>query len=164
MADVKPFYPSIITPTITVAGLAHDASLLIGQQSTAITSDVLDYSVRGKIRTGTGPTTGRAIELWAVASWDGGTTWPNAFGASNAGRTISSAENKNQICRLVASIATVATSDQDYPFSCESLAAIFAGKLPKSWVLWLVHSTGVPLNATAGNHSIQIEPYYETVT
>ena len=164
MADIKPFYPSIITPTITIASLGSDTSLLIGQQSTSITSDVLDYSIRGKIRTGTSPTTGRVIELWAVASWDGGTTWPDAFGATNAGRTIASSENKNQICKLVASIATVATSNQDYPFSCESLAAIFGGKLPKSWVLWLAHSTGAALNATAGNHSIQIEPYYETVT
>ncbi len=164
MADIKPFYPSIITPTITIAGLASDTSLLIGQQSTSITTDALDYAIRGKFRTGTNPTTGRVIELWAVGSWDGGTTWPDAFGATNAGRTIASAENKLQICRPVASISTVATSDRDYPFSCESLAAVFNGKLPKSWVLWLTHSTVAALNATAGNHSIQIEPYYETVT
>ena len=165
MADIKPSYPSIITPTITIAGLASDTSLLIGRQGSKIITNVLDYSVRGKFRTGsTGLVAGRLIELWAVASWDGGTTWPDGFGDADAARTISQAENKNQCFRLIASIATSATVNTDYPFSCESIAAIFNGKMPGAWVPWLTQSTGGALNATASNHSIQIEPYYETVT
>ncbi len=63
----------------------------------------MDYLISGKIRTGTSPTAGRSIEVWAVGSWDG-TLWPDVFDGTESAETITSAEIKNSICRLVASM------------------------------------------------------------
>jgi len=35
--------------------------------------------------------------------------------------------------------------------------------MPPKWVIFITHNTGVNLNATAGNHQIRVQPYYETV-
>ena len=166
MADVKSKYATAVDATITLASLASDTNLLAGQESTAIDNSsnlYLDYLVSGKITTGTTPTTARSIQVWAVGSWDG-TTYPDVFDGTDSAETITSANHKNSICRFVAEMATDATSDRTYHFGPVSIASVFGGVVPVKFVLFVTHNTAVALNATAGNHQIRIQPYYETVT
>jgi len=165
MADVLLAYPAAFDATITVASLASDTNLLTGRESNAIsnlTNKYLDYLISGKFRTGASPTSGRVIQLWSVASWDG-TNWPDVFDGTDSAETITSANHKNAICRLVAELVTDATSDRDYHFSGVSIRDLFGGTVPAAFGFFVTHSTGVALNSTAGNHQIRIQPVYETV-
>lgn len=166
MADVKANYPSASDVTITLASLASDTNLLTGRESTAVDNSsnlYLDYLISGKITTGTSPTTAKSIQVWAVGSWDG-TNWPDVFDGTDSAETITSANHKNSVCRFLAEMATDATSDRTYHFGPVSIASAFGGVLPKSFVVFVTHSTAVNLNSTAGNHQIRLQPYYETVT
>lgn len=166
MADVKLFYGTASDVTITLASLASDTNLLTGRESTAIdntSSLVLDYLVSGKITAGTSPTASRSIEVWAVGSWDG-TNWPDVFDGTDSGETITSADIKASVCRLLAAMATANTSDRTYHFGPVSLAAAFGGVVPPKVVVFVTHSTGVALNSTSGNHQIRLQPVYQTVT
>jgi len=165
MADILLAYPSATDATITLASLASDTNLLAGAESTAIsntTAKYLDYLISGKIRTGTSPTTAKSIQVWAVASWDG-TNWPDVFDGTASAETITTANHKNAICRLVSEMATDATSNQDYHFAGVSIRDLFGGTCPPAFVLFVTHNTGVALNATAGNHQIRIQGAYETI-
>ena len=166
MADIKLAYGTASDATITLASLASDTNLLAGRESSAIDNSstlALDYLVSGKVTAGTSPTASRSIEVWAVGSWDG-TTWPDVFDGTDSDETITSADIKASTCRLLAAMATSNTSDRGYFFGPVSVAAAFGGVVPKKFVIFVVHNTGVALNATAGNHQIRIQPVYETVT
>ena len=166
MADVKANYPAASDATITLASLASDANLLQGRESSEVvnTSNLyLDYLISGKITTGTTPTVSKVIEVWAIGSWDG-TNWPDVFDGTDSAETITSADIKNSVCRLVASMTVSATSNVTYPFGPVSLASLFGGVVPTKFVFFVTHSTVAALNATAGNQQIRIQPYYETVT
>lgn len=162
--DIKLFYGTPADVTITLASLATSPSLLTGRESNAVdnTSDlVLDYLVSGKITTGTSPTTAKTIQVWCVPSWDG-TTWPDVFDGTDSSEAPI-VEIKNVVCRLVASISTIATSDLTYHFAAVSIASLFGGVVPPKFVFWVTHDTAVNLNSTAGNHQIRILPVYEKV-
>lgn len=166
MADVKTAYGTPADATITLASLASDTSLLAGRGSTAIvntTTLALDYLVSGRITVGTTPTTARQIEVWVVGRWDA-TNWPDVFDGTDSAETITSAEIKTTICRLVASIPTVATSDRTYPFGPVSIASLFGGVIPQAFEFFVTHNTAVNLNSTAGNHQIRVQPVFQTVT
>lgn len=161
--DVKLVYAAAADVTITLASLATSSTLLTGRESTAVdntTTLATDYLVSGKITTGTSPTTAKSIQVWAVASWDG-TTYPDVFDGTDSAETTT-AEMKNIVCRLVASIATIATSDLTYHFAGVSIARIF-GTVPPKFVFFVTHDTAVNLNSTAGNHQIRVQPVYENV-
>jgi hypothetical protein len=166
MADIKVAYGTASDLTITLASLASDTNLLTGRESATIDNTstlALDVLVSGKVTAGTSPTASRSIEVWAVGSWDG-TNWPDVFDGTESAETITSADIKASICRFVAAMATANTSDRTYHFGPVSLAAAFGGVLPPKVVLFVTHSIGVALNATAGNHQIRLQPVYETVT
>lgn len=162
--DIKLVYPSQDAVTITLASLNYDNSKLQGQESTAIdnTSNLyLDYLVSGKVTTGTNPTASKSIEVWAVG-YDGA-AWPDVFDGTDSAETITSAEIKASVCKLVASIATTNTSNRTYPFGPVSLSAVFGGAIPPKFVFFVTHDTGQTLNATAGNHAIVVQPVYWNV-
>lgn len=166
MADIKANYPAASDATITLASLASDTNLLQGRESSEVANAsnlYLDYLISGKITTGTSPTASRVIEVWAVGSWDG-TNWPDVFDGTDSAETITSADIKNSVCRLVASMVVSATSNVTYPFGPVSLASLFGGVVPPKFVFFVTHSTVASLNATASNQQIRIQPYYETVT
>ena len=146
-------YGSKTTLTAAVESLASDTNLLAGIESSVIdntTNGFADILVSGKVTTGTSPTSARQIEVWAVA-WDGA-NWPDVFDGTSSGETITSADIKTAICRVVAIMPTNNTSDRAYHFAGVSLRGAFGGCLPSKVVLFVVHNTGVALNATAANH------------
>lgn len=157
-------YGSKTTLTAAVASLASDTNLLAGIESSIIdnsTDGFDDILISGKITTGTSPTTAKQIEVWAVA-WDGA-NWPDVFDGTTSAETITSSDIKNAICKPVAILGTNNTSDRTYHFSGVSLREAFRGDLPSKVVLFVVHNTGVNLNATAGNHELSYVGIYPQV-
>ena len=157
-------YGSKTTITAAVANLASDTNLLAGIESSVIdnsTDGFDDILLSGKVTTGTSPTAAKQIEVWAVA-WDGA-NWPDVFDGTTSAETITSSDIKNAICKPVAIMATNNTSDRTYHFSGVSLREAFRGDLPSKVVLFVVHNTGVNLNATAGNHELSYVGIYPQV-
>lgn len=147
-------YGSWTALTLGAASLASDANLLAGRESSAVdntTNKYLDVQVAGKVTVGTSPTAGKTIELWAYASFDATPTYPDVLDGTDSAETITSTNVKNSALRLVWSTTVDATSDRVYYIPPTSLAQLF-GQVPSNWGLFLVHNTGVALNATAGNH------------
>jgi hypothetical protein len=162
--DTKIEYAASSNLTITLASLASDTNLLAGRESSEVdntTNKYVDYLLCGKITTGTSPTASRIIEVWVVGLMDD-STYPDVFDGTDSAETITNAGIKNSICRLAASIDTVATSDLAYPFGPVSVASLFGGRIPKKFVVFVTHSTAVNLNSTTGNHQITVTPIYYT--
>jgi hypothetical protein len=164
MSDIKTKYPatSSVALTLTLASLASDTSLLAGRASTAVdnTSNLdIDHLVSGMITTGTSPTVSTKIEVWAYASMKTATgtpTYPDSITGTDANKSITSANVKAPMLRLVAVLTVDATSNRGYYFGPVSIAQLFGG-MPKFWGLFVVHNTAVALNATGGNHVIEYE-------
>ena len=158
MPTATPLYGAATTMTMTLASLASDANLLIGRESTAVsnvTDDAIDALVGGKVTTGTTPTTGKQIEIWAYGSYDGTSYTASATG-TDAGLTLTAP--RKSLLRLLQIIPTDATSNVTHAWGPFSIAQAFGGFMPRNWGLWIVHNTGVVLNATAGNHEVKYIP------
>jgi hypothetical protein len=167
--DIKLAYGTPSDVTITLAALGSSGTKLDGQESTALvntTNLFTDYLVSGKVTVGTSPTASKSIEIWAVGAWDTTVSplLPDGFSGVNSTQTLTSAEIKNSICKLVASMATTNNSDRTYPFGPVSLASLFGGVIPPQVVFFVTHDTGVALHATGSNHQIRIQPIYENVS
>lgn len=164
MADIKTKYPatSSVALAIALASLASDVNLLAGRESGAVDNTGnadLDHLVSGMITTGTTPTVGKVIEVWAYASFRtaaGVPTYPDVLDGTDSAETVTSANVKMSALRLVGSITVDATSDRAYYFAPVSIASLF-GAMPKFWGLFVVQNTGAALHATAGNHVIEYE-------
>lgn len=164
-ADIKIAYAASAAYTITLASLATSATLVAGQESTAIdntTNKYLDYLVGGKITTGTTPTTAKSIQIWAYGSVNDSPTYPDVFDGTDSAETVTSGDIRNAGLNFLGDTAIDATSDRAYWFRPVSLAAIFGGALPKFHGLWVTHDTAVNLNATGGNHVLNYTPVYAT--
>jgi len=158
MSTASPTLGTIVTHTIGVASLASDTNLLAGRQGTAIdqigTDDAIDALVGGKITAGTSPTTGKQIEIWAYGSYDGGTTYNDQITGTDGNVTLIS----KSLLRLLTIIPTTSTSNAAYNWGPYSVAQAFGGIVPSKWGIYVVHNTGVNLNATAGNHNVKHYP------
>lgn len=151
--------------TITLASLATSSGLTVGRCSTsnsnATNKDEI-LAVSGQVTCGTTTTAG-VMELWAFAQ-RADSTWPDLFTAaytgSDGGFTIRSRDILRAGAVLVGS-ATVAASLTSVPFTfaARDLSELF-GFPPKEHALFFVHSSGVNLNSTAGNHSIDLMSAY----
>lgn len=162
--DIRWKYGTTATITASVASLASDTNLLAGIESAPVdnrTDNFEDHILSGKFTTGTSPTASRQIEVWAVA-WDSN-AWPDVFDGTSSAETITSADIKNALCKAVAVLPTNNTSDRTYSFTGVSMKTVFGGVLPSQYVLFIVHNTGVALNATAGNHELRYQGIYPQV-
>ena len=165
-SNIKTAYGSSVNLTITLASLATDTNLLAGRASTAIdetTNLYIDELLEGFISTGTSPTTAKEIDVWVYGSTDDVPTYPDGVTGSDANKTMTTVNILNTGLKLVASIATTATSNEKGYFGPISVASLFGGVLPKKWGVFVVHNSAVNLNATAGNHQITATPTYLTV-
>lgn len=166
MATVQILYPATGTTalTISLASLADDnTNGVVGRQSDAVTNASnldIDHSLAGKIRVGTSPTAGRAIELWVVAPVaiaSGTPTWPDTFGSSDAARTVTSRNVLFSAAAPLPSLIVDSTSNRDFFLRPTSIASLFGGVLPRQWVLWVLNRTGVALNATGSESWFEYE-------
>lgn len=152
----SPANQAAVTHTITLTGLASDTNLVAGRAGTAIdnaTDDAIDSVVGGKVTTGTSPTAARQIEIWVYGSYDG-TTYSGAATGSDANLTPA----EKTLLKLLTIIPTVNTSDKTYPWGPFSVAQAFGGTMPRKWGVYIVHNTGVNLNATGSNHEVKHTP------
>lgn len=161
MANIKTEYAASGALTITLTSLATSATLVAGQESTAVantTTKYLDYLVAGKITTGTTPTAG-VIEIWAYGSVEDTPTYPDVFDGTDSAETVTSRDILTAGLAWVATLVTDTTSDRTYWFGPVSLAGAFSrlygGGLfvPKNWGIFVTHNTVAALNVTAGNHA-----------
>ena len=105
---------------------------------------------------GTSPTAG-TLALYAfslVKRASSVNTYPIAgatvLGASDAAATFDA--EQLQTIPLIWGASNNVTSNRAYPILVRSLASYFGGTLPMFMGLFFVHSSGVNLNSTAGNH------------
>jgi hypothetical protein len=165
-ADVKLAYASSATLTLTATGLASDTNLLAGRESSAVSnsSNYPEVIFAAKATTGTSPTTGRVIELWQYGSCDDTPVYPDVFDGTESAETVTSADIKASALRLIDVLPTSNTSNVTYWTGPKGMAQLQGGlALPKNWGIFLTHSTGVNLNATASNHAFYYTPVYQTV-
>jgi hypothetical protein len=157
MTTATPANQTVVTHTITLASLASDTGLVAGREGTAIdnngTDDAIDAMVGGKVTTGTSPTAARQIEIWLAGSYDG-TTFSGGATGSDANLTPS----EKTLLKLLQIIPTSNTSNKTYQWGPFSVAQAFGGCMPRKWSVFIVHNTGVALNATGGNHEVKHTP------
>jgi hypothetical protein len=147
--------------TITLASLATSSTWLAGRESTAIdnsTNKYLDYLLAGNVTVGTTPTASTEIRVYVVAMVDD-TVWPDVFDGTDSVETVTSAGVGSGFLKLAAvMLCDATTSDRAYPFGPISVASLFGGVCPRKFVVFVTHNTGVNLNATGGNHYVNITP------
>jgi hypothetical protein len=163
VTTASPAYQTNVTHTITLASLASDTNLVAGREGTAIdnagTDDAIDAMVGGKVTTGTSPTAARQIEVWVAGSYDG-----TSFSGGATGADANLTPQEKTLLKLLTVIPTANTSNKTYTWGPFSVAQAFGGTLPRKWSVYVVHNTGVALNATGGNHEVKHTPVkYESV-
>lgn len=151
--------------TITLASLASSSGLTVGRCSTSYSNATNKDEIQalaGQITVGTTTTAG-VIEVWVFAQRKD-STWPDLFTAAytgaDSGFTVRSRDILFAGARNIASM-TVAASLTSIPFSFgpREVGELF-GYPPKEWAVFVTHSTGVNLNSTGSNHSIDLSPAY----
>lgn len=157
MATASPSFGTRVTHTITLASLASDTNLVAGREGTAIdqkdVDDAIDALAGGTVTTGTGPTASRQIEVWVYGSYD-----DTNFSGSATGSDANLTPSEKTLMRLLTIIPVGSTSDKAYKWGPFSIAQAFGGILPVQWGIYIVHNTGVNLNATVGNHEVEHYP------
>lgn len=123
----------------------------------------LDYLLAGKISAGSSPTNDTRIQICVVGIMED-STWPDVFDGTASAETVTSAKIKNSICKIVADITIDGTTNQAYPFGPVSVAKAFDGTLPKKFVVFVTHNTGVNLRNSSPDQAIYITPVYATVS
>ena len=158
MANVKQAFNTAATFTCSLASLANSTAG-VGRQSTVIDNSsglYVDALVTIKIKTGGSGTSATGfITVYAFGTTDGGTTYTDNAGASDAGLTVSAS-------RVIGTFPAVANATT-YVSQQMSVAAAFGGKLPAKWGIVVVNSSGGTLDTTEGNHAKQYQEVYYTV-
>lgn len=166
MADIKTEYAASAAMTITLAALASSATRVAGRESDAVNNTAnlyLDYLVAGKVTTGTNPTVNKQIDVWVYASLEDTPTYPDVMDGADSAETWTSVDIRNAGAVLAAVVTTDATSDRTYWFKPFSIAAMFGGRMPKYFGIWVTHDTGVNLNNVGSNQAFWYTPVYADV-
>jgi hypothetical protein len=147
-----------------LASLATSSGLVAGWSLAEVdnTSNLyLDYYITGSVMVGTTPTANTVIEVWAIPKKTD-SSYFDTFDGTAKSVTVTSREMLFAYGKLLAPIAVpVATSNVGYNFGYY-LGSVVGGGSPKKFQLWVVHNTGVNLNATGGNFSTDILGIYST--
>jgi hypothetical protein len=163
MGNVYQLAGTPVQLTLTFAGLAHDANLLAGRQSTAITlaDTVTGLRISGKARTGSSaPTAGSGLFLyWIQKIGDNATeasaSWPQGFGDSDANVAILNQATVSQAGTYLGSVEVTAATATDFSFSFDYRRVNFS----RVGCLWIAHNWGQLPDATNTNHEFWVEPY-----
>ena len=165
-ADVKDAYGASADYTISLASLATSATLVAGQEGTAVsnTTNLFDnYIVQGKITTGTTPTVDKTIEVHLYGSTTDTPVYPDVLDGTDSAETLTSVNVKKGALRLLDRLFVDATSDRAYPFGPVGIAQFFGWIVPKNHGLFVTHDTAVNLNATGTNHVLSYAGHFVTV-
>ena len=166
-ADVKDAYGTSAAYTISLASLASSATLVAGQESTAVSNTpnlFMEYLGGGKITMGTvAPTADKTIEIWLYGSVNDTPTYPDVFDGTDSAETVTSANVKKSALRLLDRIFVDATASREYWFGPVGIAQAFGGRVPKNHGLFVTQDSGQALHATAGNHVLSYTGVYNTV-
>jgi len=158
MASFKRAFNTAASFTCTLASLASSTSG-VGRQSTIIDNSTglyIDALVMIKVKTGaSGVSATGYIDVYAIGTVDGGTTYTDGAGASDAGLTVVAA-------RKLGSFPAVANATT-YTSQVMSVAQAFGGVLPAKWGIVVVNVSGAALDATEGNHAKLYQEVYATV-
>lgn len=131
--------------------LAASTTLVAGWQSALIANSVDTHLLSGRFKVNnTAPTAGGTIEVWAIPIWDiaGTATYPDAFGASSASRTVGYRNVLFQSAFRAAQFVVDATANRIYEFSNVNIAQL-CGEMPKNYLTFVTQNTGQALNVTA---------------
>lgn len=165
--DLKAGWGASSALTITLASLATSSGLTAGRESTSYdngTAKDPELWLSGKITTGTSPTSGKTIQVWAIVPIENTTpTWPDVFDGTDSAETVTSASVLNSCGVLVHTIVVDSTSDRTYPIAPKALSPYFGGVVPKTVSMFVVHDTVAALHATGSNHALYITPYQPTI-
>lgn len=165
--DVKIVYGAQQTLTMTLASMVTSSTRVAGVEATAVdngTNKYLDYLISGKITTGTTPTDAKQIDIWIIPALNDTPTWPDVFDGTDSVETVTSVGILASCGVLALVISTNNTSDRTYPFAQFSVAALFGGRCPQDFTIFITHDTAVNLNSTGSNHAIYAQPVYENVS
>lgn len=147
MPNIKALYGSNNQAiTCTLASLANS-----GQRSGLAVDNTsnlfLDALVQIKIKSNAaGTSTTGYVNVYAYATADGGTTYPEGAG-TDVGVTLTVPPN----VRLIGVLNVVANATT-YASEPMSVAAAFGGVLPDHWGIIIENKTGAALDSTEGNH------------
>jgi len=172
VADIKNVYrtPSNLTVT-SLASIATSGTLVAGWISEVIDNSVqldLDELLTGVIALGNSAVAGQ-IAVYAIAQLDN-SNWPQSalangtFGTAGAA-AFKDATNRDSVAMPVWSTGTRAdpgATDDTYQIAASSVRGAFGGFLPRRFILFVTHSTGV--NLAASGHQLTIQGNYESVT
>ncbi len=147
------------TITLTIASLANAGQ----RQSTVVdnTSNLfLDALVFLKIKSAASSTVATGyVNVYAFGTADGGTTYSENAGATDAGITLTVPPN----VRLIGVVNVVANATTYYS-ALMSVAAAFGGALPDHWGIIIENKTGATLDATGGNHAALYQGIFGSYT
>ena len=97
--------------------------------------------------------------MYAYASVDGGTEYPDACTGTDAAITINSPTQ----LKLLGAVYTP-TINLTYKGGPWSFAALYGGKMPEKWGVVVINDCGAALSATPADHVIEYQGVYATVT
>lgn len=139
--------------TITLASLASAAARQSNDIANTGSPGFTDILVQLNVQPATtGVSATGTVNIYAVASTDGGTTYGESAGNSDAAITLTSPTN----AKLVGSFNVVAdtTVKKSNPYS---VAAAFGGTLPEYVVIIVQNNTGAAFGATTADFLLQYQ-------
>lgn len=167
VGDINPVYVTATSNTGGLTSLGTSSTWVAGYEWFKVDVDAMSPVPRtirhnGKIRVGTTPTANTEIRIYLVAS-NNDSTWPDVFDGTASAETVTSEGVRDGFAKLASVMRVDATtSNRDYYYEFDA-AQVFGGSLPRAYVLFVTHNTGVALNATASEHTYSYTPQYDNV-
>ena len=157
----KEAFTASATITIAPDNVASSATFVAGVESAVIsnlTNLYADVLVSGKWTCGTTPTVNTQVQIWVYApitdDLSSTVTYPDVIDGTSSAETLTSAGVLMGGLKLAAVLnVDTTTSNREYPCAPFSVAALFGGRMPTRWGLFLSHNTGVNSHSTSGNHA-----------
>lgn len=170
VVNVNLAYGTLISGTGGITSLATSSTWLAGYEWYLVDNTAaaqaglqLDWFNAGQAMVGTTPTATTEIRYYLIGSPDG-TYWPDVFDGTPSAETVTSAGVFTGFGKLACVTQVGATtSNVAYPYAFGT-RQWFDGVLPRKFVTFITHNTGVNLNSTAGNHQYYASPEYVTAT
>lgn len=150
--------------TTGIASLGTSSTLVAGYSFAEIdntTNLYLDEWISGVITVGSTPTANTVIESWIIPKRED-SSYHDTFDGTSKAVTVTSRAMLRAYGWLLRSMdVDVTTSNRGYEFN-GSVWRTCDFYMPAKYQIFVVHNTGVNLNATAGNHTCFRKGAYST--